>query len=137
MGSLAPLTVADVLAASPLPPLDGPDAIADQLVTVAHRCVDWDVWGGARTIRYWDSFVDRVRASCYAGPTLADWWGRLTTQMSLHAPHTDSDRELLGRLLACGDDAAVLSVLRGRADMLVLRLRVANEALKSERGDVA
>lgn len=116
-----------------LPPLDGPEAIADQLVELAHRCADWDVWGGARAIRYWDAFTERVRASSYAGPSLADWWEAMVRRMSVHQPARADDRRRLAELLAAPDQAAVRDCLRNRAEHLVLRQRVRSDHARLTR----
>lgn len=79
------MSAVDLLAGSPLDETTGDDRGAEVLVALAHECVDWDTWGGSRALRYWDALTDRVRASCYAGPRLTDWWGRITRQMQLTA----------------------------------------------------
>jgi hypothetical protein len=126
-------TVPGVLAAAGLPPLTGPQAVAEQLVMLAHRCADWEVWGGPRTVRYWDALAMRVRAACYAGPTLGAWWERLSRQMSLIPPARAGDRVLLASLLAGGDDLAVLAVLRGQTEMLLVRVRCAVDVRRETR----
>jgi len=35
--------------------------VAERLVALAHGCVDWDVWGGSRAIRYWDALTDQAK----------------------------------------------------------------------------
>lgn len=112
-----------LLASSPLPPLDGPEAAAERLVLLIHRGVDWQVWGGARRVRYWDALTDRVRAATYAGPTLSEWWRTMCTQIA-STPRTAPDRAATAALLAHPDQRAVLDALHRHADTLVLRVRV-------------
>lgn len=106
---------------------------AAELVAIAHRCVDWDVWGGARAVRYWDALADRCRNACYAGPTLAHWWERLTTQMSLDPPRTTADRARLAELLTSPTAASTLHALRTRTQTVVLTVRVAVDEAKTAR----
>lgn len=118
-----PPDIDTLLAASPLPPLTGPEAVAERLVLLIHRGVDWQVWGGARRVRYWDALTDRVRAATYAGPTLSEWWRTLCTQIA-STPRTPADRAATAMLLAHPDQRAVLDALHRHADTLVLRVRV-------------
>lgn len=117
----------DLLACSPLPPLEGAQGTAERLVLLVHRGVDWDVWGGARRVRYWDALADRVRAATYAGPSLADWWQAVSAQIS-SAPQSAPERAEMAALLATAEPRAVLVVLRSHAPALVLRTRVLSEA---------
>lgn len=123
----------ELLAAADLPPLEGAERRAELLVMLAHRCVDWDVWGGSRAMRYWDALTERVGTACYAGPTLADWWRRMTIQMSLVVPYSSEEKILLASIMAGGDDRNVLSALRLHAQNLVLRVRIAVEAKNEAR----
>lgn len=113
----------DLIATSPLPPLNGPEAAAERLVLLIHRGVDWSVWGGTRRVRYWDALTDRVRAATYAGPTLSEWWRTITTQIT-STPRTPADRADTATLLAHPDQRDVLDALHRHADTLVLRVRV-------------
>lgn len=117
---------------NPLPDLDGPDAKADRLVALVHGCMDWDVWGGARRVRYWDALVENTRAACYAGPTVADWWEAMARRMQCGWPYDDSDRAELAVLMAIRDHRPVLDSLRRRAEMLVLRQRVRSDMRKAD-----
>lgn len=121
-----------LLAASPLPPLTGPESTAERLVLLVHRGVDWEVWGGARRSRYWDALTDRVRACTYAGPTLSQWWQEIAQQIG-SAPHYPEDRADLARLLAEPDQRAVLTALHTHAATLVLRIRVLTETRRETR----
>jgi hypothetical protein len=125
-------TAAEYLAASPAPPLEGPAAAAERLVLLVHRGVDWNVWGGARRVRYWDALTDRVRAGTYAGPTLSHWWQSISTRIS-SVPRSAADRADLAALLEFPDQRAVLTALRSTADVLVLRVRVAVETNRENR----
>lgn len=124
----------ELFARSPLPALNGPEAVAEQLVLLVHRGVDWQVWGGARRVRYWDALTDRVRAATYAGPTLSEWWRTLCTQIT-STPRSASDRERTAVLLAHPDQRAVLDALHRHADTLVLRVRVLIEHTRTETAD--
>ena len=130
MASRTPVTDA-LLAASPLDPLDGPDGVAERLVLLVHRGVDWDVWGGSRRVRYWDALAERVRAGTYAGPGLADWWEDVTAEIS-SVPRGPADRAETVVLLAAPDHRKVLAALRGHAGALVLRARVVAEARRAD-----
>lgn len=127
--------VSELLDAAELPVPDPPTDVAQQLVLVAHRCVDWDTWGGQRALRYWDALADRVRGGCYAGPTLTAWWNRMVVSMGLQPPRRE-DRDLLLRLLDGQQARPVLAVLRAHADTVVLRVRVAVDAARQTRPDV-
>ena len=119
-----------LLGESPLPALTGPEGVAERLVLLVHRGVDWEVWGGARRVRYWDAFTDRVRASTYAGPTLSEWWQDLCVQIS-STPRYPEDRADLARLIASPDQRAVLDALHKHAATLVLRVRVLTETRRA------
>lgn len=120
----------DLLAESPLPALTGPEGVAEQLVLLVHRGIDWDVWGGSRRVRYWDALADRVRASTYAGPTLSQWWQDIAVQIT-SAPKYPEDRADLAVLLAVEDQRAVLDALHKHAATLVLRIRVLSETRRT------
>lgn len=117
----------DLLSQSPLPPLTGPEGTAERLVLLVHRGVNWEVWGGARRVRYWDALTDRVRAATYAGPTLSEWWQNICAQIS-SAPKYPEDRADLATLIATHDQRAVLDALHRHAATLVLRVRVWSES---------
>jgi hypothetical protein len=125
------LPLDDLLATSPLPPLDGPDAIAEKLVLLIHRGVDWDVWGGARRVKYWDALTDRVRAATYAGPTLSEWWQAICTQIT-SAPKYPEDRADIATLIAQPSQRDVLDSLQRHAATLVLRVRVYSETQRQQ-----
>lgn len=127
------IAVPEQLSAAGLPSASETEAIADQLVLLAHRCVDWETWGGARAMRYWDALTERVRASCYAGPSLSAWWVRLSTTMGLGAPSNKADRALLAQLLGHADQRGVLRVLRTQTDTTVLRVRCAIDTAKETK----
>lgn len=120
-------TLDELLQQSPLPPLSGPEGVAEQLVLLIHRGVDWEIWGGTRRVRYWDALTDRVRAATYAGPTLSEWWQSLAAQIS-SAPKYPEDRADIARLISTADQRAVLDALQRHAATLVLRIRVWSEA---------
>lgn len=119
-------------AASPLPALSGADAVAERLVLLAHYGADFDIWGGARRVRYWDALTEHVLAATFAGPTLADWWTAMSTGLPT-APRNAAERADLAGLLAGGQDRAVLTVLRRRPEALVLRVRVIAETRRANR----
>jgi hypothetical protein len=121
-----------LLAYSPLPPLEGPESIAERLVLLVHYGVDFDIWGGLRRVRYWDALTERVKAGTYAGPTLADWWSDVSALIS-STPRDASEREELAVLISTSDDRAVLGALRKHAEVLVLRVRVIAEHRRSAR----
>lgn len=127
----APATVTDELfAVSPLEPLPGPEGTAERLVLLMHRGVDWDVWGGSLRARYWEALAERVRAGTYAGPTLADWWERVTVDIS-SKPRTARERAETAALLEAPDQRMVLAAFRSHANALVLRCRVTAEARRA------
>ncbi len=114
-----------ILTRSPLPPLQGPAAVAERLILTVHRGVNWDVWG-PRRMTYWDALTSRVRAGTYAGPTLNDWWQDVARRIE-SSPRTATDRHQLAVDLAAADQRAVLRALRDQAEVLTLRIRVAIE----------
>lgn len=113
--------------------LDPVSARAELLVAVAHECRDRGVWGGDRALVYWDRLPEKVRAACYAGPSLADWWQRISTTLGCTHPGRVEDRQALAAALAGGDDRRVLDVLRTRSDTLVLRVRLAVQQRREAR----
>ena len=121
-----------LLAQSPLPALPGAEGIAERLVLLIHRGVDWEVWGGPRRIRYWDALTDRVRAATYSGPTLSHWWQEISTQIT-SAPRTAADRSNLAVLIAAPAQREVLTALAEHAATLVLRVRVLSETRAAAR----
>jgi hypothetical protein len=121
-----------LLAGAPIPPLPGPDGVAERLVLLVHRGVEWDVWGGARRARYWDALTDRVRAATYAGPSIADWWESVSADIT-SSPRSSEERAELAGLLAADDQRAVLTSLRRHAATLVLRTRVVVEHHRAGR----
>lgn len=118
--------------ASTLPLPTGADDVAERLVLLAHYGADWDVWGGARRVRYWDALAERVKAATFAGPGLADWWTAMSMSLPT-APRNKDERADLASLLACDGQRAVLSVLRNRTDVVVLRVRVIAENRRAAR----
>lgn len=121
------MSTLDDLTAADLVPLDGPDGIAERLVILLHRGVDWTVWGGTRRVRYWDALADYTRLATYAGPALADWWARASVRLSSDIPiDSDGRAELAGLLTA--DPRPVLEALRHHTNMLVLRCRIVSDA---------
>lgn len=114
-------------------PLDEVSARAELLIAVAHETRDRDIWGGDRALTYWDRLPEKVRAACYAGPTLADWWQRITTTLGCTHPRTVDDRRALATALAAGDDRQVLDALRTRTEALCLRVRLAAQQRRDTR----
>lgn len=120
---------------SPAPALEEtPEIVAEQLVMLIHRGVDWSVWGGERRYRYWDALADRVRAATYAGANLQDWWEALEKQISSQPKNSD-DRELISQLLSQTkeDQRLILRALRKHAGTLVMRTRVHLDASKKRK----
>jgi hypothetical protein len=113
-------------AAVALPEISEAEQVAERLVLLAHYGADFDVWGGARRVRYWDAFAERVKAATYAGPGLTDWWSAISRSLPT-SPRDAREREDVARLLAYSEARAVLKVLRARTDVTVLRVRVIAE----------
>jgi len=124
-------TTAEMIEWGPLDALEGIEGIAERLVLMAHCCVDWDVWGGPRRVRYWDALGERVMSSCYAGPAVTDWWAAMVRAMTLHDPWSAEQRAELAILLACDGQRPVLDALRRHSAALVLRVRVLSEARRA------
>lgn len=125
----------DIINNSPAPALEeAPEAIAEQLVLLIHRGVDWSVWGGERRYRYWDALADRVRAATYAGAGLQDWWEAMEKQIKSQ-PKSNEDRQLVTTLLMQSkeNERLVLGALRKHASTLVMRTRVHIEASKNRK----
>lgn len=126
-------TIFDIIKNSPAPALDDyPEIVAEQLVLLIHRGVDWSVWGGERRYRYWDALTDRVRAATYAGSSLGDWWEAMEKQIKSQ-PKNNEDRELIAILLSQTKEnqRLILGSLRKHASTLVMRTRVHIEASKN------
>lgn len=120
------------LAESPLEPLTGNEGFAERLVLLLHNGVDFEIWGGARRVRYWDALAERVKAATYAGPSLAHWWGDACRQI-VSSPRDHAVREEVATLLAVENQRAVLGALRTHAEVLVLRARVVSEYRRQNR----
>jgi hypothetical protein len=97
---------------------------ATLLVAVAHDTRDRVVWGGDRAITYWQRLPERVRAACYGGPSLADWWERISRLLGCIPPTRVEDREDVARIVHL-DDPQVMRTLRTQAEMVCLRVRLA------------
>lgn len=123
-------TIPDLITAADLPPLDEPAATAEQLVLLAHRCVDWDVWGGGRLRHYWPGLTARLRSTALAAGDLPGWWQDLTRRMSLQQPW-GHDARLLTVLLAHGDPGGVLGTIVDHREALVTRARLVVEAKRA------
>lgn len=129
--------VFEIIQNSPVPALENhPEIVAEQLVLLMHRGVDWSVWGGDRRYRYWDAFTDRIRAATYAGATLQDWWEALEKQISSQQK-TPEDREMVSILLMqdSASQRLILAALRKHASTLVMRIRVHIENSKNRKND--
>lgn len=125
----------DIINNSPAPALDeAHELIAEQLVMLIHRGVDWSVWGGERRYRYWDALADRVRAATYAGSGLQDWWEAMEKQIKSQ-PKNNEDRQLVTTLLIQNkeNERLILGALRKHASTLVMRTRVHIEASKNRK----
>jgi hypothetical protein len=122
------------LAESPLDPLTGSEGVAERLVLILHNGVDFEIWGGARRVRYWDALTERVKAATYSGPTLSHWWGDVCRQI-VSSPRDHAVREEVATLLAAGNQREVLNALRTHAEVLVLRTRVVSEYRKQARNE--
>lgn len=120
------LTVTERIAAAAaeIGPAEGPLAVAELLVAVAHDTRDRGVWSGNRMLTYWDRLPDQVRAACYGGPTVGHWWERMCRILGSGQPTNAPDRVALGQALTTADGAAVLSVLRSQTEMVCLRVRL-------------
>lgn len=119
---------------SPVPALDDPnEKVAEALIFLIHRGVDWSVWGGERRYRYWDALSDRVRAATYAGASVQDWWEAMEKQI-VSQPKNPADRELIAFLLTQEpkNQRAILTALRKHASTLVMRIRVHIETSRKE-----
>lgn len=124
-----------IISNSPAPELENkPELIAEQLVLLIHRGVDWSVWGGERRYRYWDALTDRVRAATYAGAGLHDWWEAMEKQIKSQ-PKNPEDRKLVTILLTQNkeDERLILGALRKHASTLVMRTRVHIDAAKNRK----
>lgn len=122
----------DMIQDSGLPPLEGDYSVAERLVLLIHRGVDWDVWGGARRVKYWDALADRVKAATYAGNTLSHWWQYIGLDMP-SSPKNAQDRKEAAFLLASENQKNILKILRGHSSTLVLRVRVISEIMREQR----
>lgn len=120
------------LSESPLEPLTDSEGVAERLVLLLHNGVDFEIWGGARRVRYWDALTERVKAATYSGPTLSHWWGDACRQI-VSSPRDHAVREEVATLLAADNQRAVLNALRTHAEVLVLRTRVVSEYRRQAR----
>jgi hypothetical protein len=105
-------------------PLDDDSNAALILVGVAHDTRDRTVWGGDRAITYWSRLPEKVRAACYAGPHVADWWERAVRLLGCSQPSRQEDRAAVAQIIG-QDQPGVLRVLRTNPEALCLRVRLA------------
>lgn len=122
----------NILEVSQAPPLQDENMkLAERLIFLVHEGVDWDVWGGERRASYWEALTQRVIAATYTGPTLMDWWEGITTQISSTPRSVEHRAAVLDAVHARpGDDRSILKLLRGHAQILVLRIRVHTESFR-------
>lgn len=121
-----------ILSHSPLPPLEGPEGVAERLLILLHYGTDFGVWGGHRKPKYWGALQERVIAAAYTGAGLAGWWSRMS-ELLPSAPRNAAEREETGILICYprGDDT--VRALRRNAPALTLRTRIAAERYKEDR----
>ena len=120
------MTIVDRLSAS-AELVGDPDPImarAVLLVACAHETRDRSVWGGDKALTYWERLPEKVRASCYAGPSVGLWWERITRTLGSTHPRDPGDRDALASALVAGDDRQVLDTLRARTEAVCLRVRL-------------
>ena len=115
------------LAASPLPPLEDAEGVAERLLLLLHYGSDFSIWGDKRRARYWEALSERVRGSCYVGPHLMDWWSHISEDIP-SSPRNEKERTETALLLSYPQNGLdVLQVFRNHTPALVLRIRVCAE----------
>lgn len=92
------------------------------LALAAHDGANWDVWGKRRD-RYWDAFESNLRAAAMTS-SLDQFVGRFGRKMGCTFGRNAAARLAVAEVLASGQDAAALRVLRERSNAVTLRVRV-------------
>lgn len=117
-----------------MPPLSGPEGVAERLLLLLHYGVAWSQgWVTARRGTYWDELLpDRVVAATYRAATLPRWWTDVSQWLESR-PRSAAERLELEQLLRTDDPVRVLEVLRSETAALVLRVRIVSEAVRAAR----
>lgn len=116
-----------------MPPLTGPEGVAERLLLLVHYGIDWrGGWVGRRRATYWDRLLpDRVITATYRTEGLRAWWREVADELD-SAPRTTAQRVELERLLRT-PSAPVLEVLRAECEALVLRTRITADTHRHHR----
>lgn len=135
-GGVAELSPTDLwlaAVADVMPPLEGPEGVAERLLLLLHYGIDWRAgWVGRRRATYWERLLpDRVITATYRTQTLRGWWREVADELD-SAPRTAAQRVELERLLRA-TSAPVLEVLRSECEALVLRTRITADTYRQTR----
>jgi hypothetical protein len=116
-----------------MPPLDGPAGTAERLLLLLHYGIDWNSgWVSQHRAAYWEKVLpDRVITATYRAPNLRRWWREAADELGSH-PRSLAERTEL-ELLLRADPAPVLEVLRWETEALLLRTRLAADAVRQAR----
>lgn len=116
-----------------MPPLEGPEGVAERLLLLIHYGIDWsDGWVTAHRGTYWDRILpDRVIAATYRAGVLRRWWRDVTHELG-SAPRNTHERTELEQLLRA-DSHAVLEILRFETEPLLLRVRIVTDSVRTKR----
>lgn len=119
--------------ADAMPPLDGAAGTAERLLLLVHYGIAWsDGWVGRHRTTYWDRLLpDRVIAATYRAGSLRRWWRDVACELESQ-PRSASERAELEQLLRA-DPGPVLEVLRFETEALLLRVRIAADAVRESR----
>lgn len=100
------------------------DALTDAvtLALAAHDGANWDIWGKRRD-RYWEAFEANLRAAAMT-TSLDAFCGRYARKMGCTFGRNPEARAAVAAVLDRDDPAAVLRVMRERANGVTLRVRV-------------
>ncbi len=116
-----------------MPPLEGPEGIAERLLLLLHYGIDWENgWVGNYRTTYWDRILpDRVVVATYLAPSLRTWWDQVANDL-LSSPRSAQERAELAALLA-EPSLPVMRALREQTTALLLRTRIVAETVRSVR----
>lgn len=121
-----------------MPPLAGPEGVAERLILILHYSIDWHLsWVANYRPTYWDKILpDRILVASQQATNLRSWWTALADDFSA-SPATGEIRRELAGLLAAEEPERVLLSLSEETLALVMRVRIVAEARRGLREELS
>lgn len=79
----------------------------------------------------WKQFENEIRAAAYTG-SLAKFINSICSRLQVDLGRTEAERAVADEILRSSDDRTLLKLLREQTTLLVLMVRVDNEAQRAE-----